>query len=155
MAVSNNNFKYVCDILEKGTPDVNQQDVYGRTALHLAAWHNYDDLVEEILNHKPGVDIEDNAGMTPLHYAVENVNLTAVCMLIHAGANVSVTDKRGFNCFDYAKKHKNRGIIKCLEMAARHPPTPGGQQEGVSTLYFKLNIFKFWNFPRLRLFIHN
>ncbi|XP_025078559.1 serine/threonine-protein phosphatase 6 regulatory ankyrin repeat subunit B-like isoform X2 [Pomacea canaliculata] len=82
------------------TEIVNNQDRFGKSALHSAAETNNVEAVELLLHHGADVNIQNFDGVTPLMVAAENCgccrSLKAMEALIRAGALV--------NCVDYRSK---------------------------------------------------
>ncbi|OXU24190.1 hypothetical protein TSAR_014511 [Trichomalopsis sarcophagae] len=60
----------VFHLLELGA-DPEQQDNYGKTALHWACWNDRYGL-KTLLDHGASLDTEDNWGFPPLHYATDD-----------------------------------------------------------------------------------
>ena len=70
-------------LLEKKSIDLNVQDTYGQTALHLAAQYKYHKIVN-MLVEKKGIDlnVQDRCGETALHLAVHFRSYKIVKMLV-------------------------------------------------------------------------
>lgn len=66
--------------------DARGSDLWGRTALHMAAWRNRGACVELLLDRGADVRIGDNA--YALHFAVEAADLEAIKLLVEAGSDV-------------------------------------------------------------------
>lgn len=59
-------------LLAHGSP-INAQDLYGNTALHLAASKGYKEVVRFLVeNDKIQLNVSNKEGLTPLHLAVES-----------------------------------------------------------------------------------
>jgi hypothetical protein len=65
-------------------------DARGWTALYLASFHGYTDIVRALITAGAGVDIADNDGETPLYAASFNGHSVIVSALIAAGAGVNI-----------------------------------------------------------------
>ena len=75
--------------------DINIPDKYQQTALHLAAYFGYDDIVDSLIK-RPNVNINsrDEDGDTPLHVAADNGRAASARLLIDAGADINRSDNQ-------------------------------------------------------------
>ena len=55
----------IAELFLKGGVDINAQDIYGNTPLHMAAEHNNRDLAKYLLEHGANADIRNKDGKTP------------------------------------------------------------------------------------------
>ena len=78
--------------IEQGL-DVNRVDAEGRTALMMAAFEGYSDIVGLLLEHGAEVDKSDSAGRTALMYAASGPFPQTVKLLIQSGADVNHADE--------------------------------------------------------------
>ena len=60
--------EWVKQLLHAGA-DVNSADVFGQTALHLAALHGHKNVVQLLIDKGANVNPTDESGATPLTYA--------------------------------------------------------------------------------------
>jgi ankyrin repeat protein len=67
-------------------------------------------LVTQILLKTPGIEVDatNSVGQSPLHVACAKGNWTVVRLLLQAGANVDIADRRGFTPGQHAHK---RGML--------------------------------------------
>lgn len=67
-------------------------------------------LVTQLLLKAPGIEVDatNSVGQTPLHVACARGNWTAVRLLLQAGANVDIADRRGYTPGQVAHK---RGML--------------------------------------------
>ena len=72
--------------------DVNKADAEGRTALMMAAFDGYTEVVELLVEHGAEVDLCDGAGRTALMYAASGPFPQTVELLIKGGADVNLID---------------------------------------------------------------
>lgn len=100
------------------TVDINACSVKaGRTALHMAAPHGFDDVIQAILELKPDLNIKmkDTApkwpGSTPLHIAVVYDRLNTAKLLTNAGADLFITDKSDKTPLEYANSNEMRKLL--------------------------------------------
>jgi ankyrin repeat protein len=76
--------------------NINQQDKYGRSPLHVCAAANHADMVEFLLQR--GADIDSRSigdEQTPLHFAAKNDATLSLKALLGFGANIDSLDNRG------------------------------------------------------------
>jgi glycerophosphodiester phosphodiesterase len=122
-----NNFPEVLELLLKAGFDVNQQDIEGETALHIAARFNYVECTNILLNTKNGQSLdlnipEDTFGWTPLLIASTNGQLPIVEILLHSGADFQRADQSGWTAKEHAAL---RGFLDIAQLI-------GKQQEALS-----------------------
>ena len=108
------NSEMVTLLLEGGAnPDV--RDIYGNTALHVAAMEFLrNESIPILIAHGASIDLQNNAGDTALHNAAQWNNAAAVTILLKHGAAVNLTNEDGQTALDLAT---NEGIIEMLSEA--------------------------------------
>ena len=89
-------------------------DSMGNTALHLAASHNFKDLVCFLLRKKADVNVQNYEGITPLHLAIVENNFIIIHLLLVAGADVNLQDISGAAPLHYAVKHNKKYTARFL-----------------------------------------
>lgn len=101
-AIKGKHAEVVNVLLEAGT-DVNAVTKAGKTALEVAVTWEHPSVLEILLAHK-GININraDNSGNTALMEAAKAGKLTALKMLLAAGADASIKNKRGQTALDLA-----------------------------------------------------
>jgi len=95
-------------------------DSQGMTLLHWAVATDQPQIVADLLNH-PAVDMharEASMGRTPLHLAANKGKADLVQLLLDAGANATIADKRKRRPLDLAK---NPATIKALQQPTLQP----------------------------------
>lgn len=70
--------------------NINMGNLYGQSALHLAAMLNFAEGTMILLEHKANIDIRDNLGYTPLHVGVIFNSKECVELLLNRGAAPNV-----------------------------------------------------------------
>ena len=75
--------------------NVNHQDNYGRSPLHVAAAVDYAEMVEFLLQNKANIDIKTSGEeQTAMHYAAKNDAINAIQMLLGYGADIDARDSK-------------------------------------------------------------
>ena len=97
---------------------MNQQDLYGRSPLHVAAAVDYTEMLEFLLQNGADIDIKTaGEGQTAMHYAAKNDAINSLEMLLGYGANIDARDSK--NRTPLQVHNPNYGMIvgikwKCL-----------------------------------------
>ncbi len=84
--------------------EINTQDSYRNTALHIAAAEGHYNLVVLLISRNANIEIQDYYGYTPLHKAAVRGHYNIVSLLITNGANVGAKSTLG-----YTPLHKAAG----------------------------------------------
>ena len=98
-------------------------DNEGFTILYNPIKHNYNDIIDILLNNKniigiPISDLSDKFGSIPLHYAINFNNDYAFNLLINESNQFNKLDSKGLSPLHYAIKKKNYNtIIKLLNIS--------------------------------------
>ena len=95
---------------------INASNVFGKTALHLAAVEGNIDAVRFLLNEGARLRRKDCEGKTPLHYAAERKEGRQLisCALIRAGAAVDVVDDDGCAPLHHFVKNNQKNVLEYL-----------------------------------------
>ncbi len=127
---------HLFEAVEAGTPqdvqaaidqgaDVNARDLGGFTPLMYASGQQNAQVIARLLKAGANVNAQDPFGMTPLMDAAvwtETPEAVTVNMLLAAGADGKVKDKKGKTAFDYALENwrlKGTDALKKLEEASK------------------------------------
>ena len=92
--VYDNNFEALKKEIENGM-DVNIQNKYGWTPLHVAIRRDRRDMVAYLLEQGADIDRVDGVGWTPLMEAVMDDMPELCAFLLEKGADVSIKNERG------------------------------------------------------------
>jgi ankyrin repeat protein len=107
-------------MLLKAGADTTAIDKHGDTALHIAMYES-DCLscAEVLMAHKAALNSVNDAGRTALMTAVEKEDLTSLQMLLQAGADTALKDKRGFTAIHIALFERKCQSVAEILMADR------------------------------------
>lgn len=91
LALENNYISAALRLLKRN-PSINEKDIAGDTALHIAARNNQTEMIKELLNvHGLRANETNNKGLTPLHIAIVEHNGSVVQYLVnHNKININV-----------------------------------------------------------------
>ncbi len=114
-------------VMEKGGPLTKEEaatlDKYGLSILHYGVWHNFYDLVKELIEKGADVNVatadttastsyKSMVGATPLHIAAFLGNLKMVKLLLESGADAGIKDAKGKTPLHYLMMVKREGMIE-------------------------------------------
>jgi len=105
-AIAENNSEMAKTALANKATEINGQDEFGRTPLHLAAESGNMPLVGLLLDHKANPNIQDNAGNTPLH------NTISATTGAGGAGTVIIADPARIPLFDLLVQHGANPTIK-------------------------------------------
>ncbi|EAW07385.1 ankyrin repeat protein [Aspergillus clavatus NRRL 1] len=94
--------------------DVDAVEARGKTALHIAAAHDRDDIVQLLLRHGADIEARSDGGWTPLHNACDRGCVVNVRLLLQAGARVNAQLLNGVTPLHLAAQAGHRDIVECL-----------------------------------------
>jgi ankyrin repeat protein len=95
--------------------DLNQQQFFGLTPLHLAIMHHRKKVLPHLLKAKAKTDIPDNNHQTALHLAVKYKSYSVISNSDSATTNFEIVDKNGLTPLQTAIYKKN--IKAVIELA--------------------------------------
>lgn len=104
-------------MLQRREVNVNDQDINGKTALHVACEFNIPIIVKLLVNYgaNPTIPTHLDIGFyTPLHKACEKGSREIVEMLIRAGADLDARNKVGQTPLHIAVRQRNADLAKYL-----------------------------------------
>lgn len=99
--------------LKNGYP-VNLHE-HGESPLYNASLYGYTEAVKILIEYGADVNMKHNMEQTPLMVAAWKGFDDIVKILIEAGASISQRNKYGDTAIDYAKRHKQKKILKILQ----------------------------------------
>jgi len=113
-AVKNNHLS-TAQILIRNWANIDDQDVFGRTALHYAAQYGLLHIADMLLYYDADVDIQDVTGYTPLCYAVENKFDDIVLLLKLEEAETGFLLRDSSDIFHIAAANGNLFFLQTFE----------------------------------------
>ena len=122
LAAQSGGLEAACCLLRYGAR-VSAADDEGWTAIHHAAFHNYQSLVAHFVSVEPScIDLEtgDRRKATPLLLAAHNGCFDTMRSLVELGASVTVTDAFDHNIIHIASLRHHINILKFL-IELKHP----------------------------------
>ena len=99
---------------ENGT-DVNLQNRYGWTLLHIAIRRDRQDMVAYLLEQGADIDKVDGVGWTPLMEAVMDDKPELCAFLIEKGADVTIANERGGTAALLVQKFGRESMVKYFQ----------------------------------------
>lgn len=113
-AFERNNISVIKQFLERGQ-DPNAHMGNYVTGLHIAATHNYYNLVKILVLHpKIQINFQDSDGKTPISLASKFNNSAVLRLLIEFGADLEISDKNSYTPLHFAVLWKNIEIVETL-----------------------------------------
>ncbi|XP_067950849.1 uncharacterized protein [Watersipora subatra] len=91
-----------------------QDQTYGNTALHEAAWKGFSKSVDLLLKNKSNAFIANRAGCTALHLAAQSGHNQSGRALIYAGCSPDVKNNYGDTPLHTAARYGHAGIARIL-----------------------------------------
>lgn len=109
--VYDNDFEAFKGELENGA-DVNLQNKYGWTLLHIAIRRDRRDIVEYLLEKGADIDMVDGVGWTPLMEAIMDDMPELVGYLVEKGADKTIANQRGATAPMLVQKFGRASMVK-------------------------------------------
>ena len=110
-------------MVEKLTPisnDLNSVDIFGKTALHIAAEHSYPEgpgvaMMKHLIKSGADMNIQDKKGLTPLMLAAIKGFEKAGVFLVESGARLDIKSNHNeYSAFLYASRKGRMNIVRAL-----------------------------------------
>ncbi|EAY12721.1 hypothetical protein TVAG_117430 [Trichomonas vaginalis G3] len=83
------NIPSLCEYFLSTGANINEKDIDGKTALHIAARYNCIETVELLISHGANINEKNKDGETSLHIAANNNSKETAELLISNGANIN------------------------------------------------------------------
>ncbi|KAL4725858.1 hypothetical protein ACLX1H_006532 [Fusarium chlamydosporum] len=101
-------------LLESPNVDVNAQDIFGISSLHVAARSEdlSESVTQKLIDKGANISLRTEENKTPLHFAVMNGNIGVVSKLLTLGADPTDEDVNGLNALHYAAKEGHLQIMQ-------------------------------------------
>jgi len=109
--VYDNDFEAFKTEFENGA-DLNMQNKYGWTPLHVSIRRDRRDMVEYLLEKGADINKVDGVGWTPLMEAVMDEMTDLVALLVQKGADVSIANQRGVTAAMLVQKFDRQSMVK-------------------------------------------
>ena len=97
---------------------INERDMHGRTAIHLASWANEKAIVKRLLDFGADVTVGAADGVQAIHFACMKGHLGIVKTLLSRErtnrANVRAKTSKNENCMHFAVKSGNKELVEYL-----------------------------------------
>lgn len=107
------------NLIEKHGMNIEYQDNFRRTAVHIAAYQGSCKMLKYLLLEKQAnVNAIDYEGRTPLFSGAYDGNAKALKILCECGADLSVKDKNGMSVLDLASSKQDYETVKFLKKQA-------------------------------------
>ncbi|XP_063416214.1 uncharacterized protein LOC134697856 [Mytilus trossulus] len=103
--------------VKKDMPNINKQDIHGKTALHLAVLHRHQHIAEILLQQKADVHLRDNDNRAAIHIACNNGNLHMTDLLIKHKAHTNKRDIHGLTPLHLACIRGHTEVVELLAQA--------------------------------------
>jgi ankyrin repeat protein len=118
------------DVLHALGMDLDTQNLYGQTPLHLAAQHGHVQVVERLLKNEADPKIKAQFDKTPLHLAAQHGHVQVVELLLQKNADPDIKDKEGNNPLLIAAE---KGYVKVVELLLQKKAAKDIQDKNLKT----------------------
>lgn len=105
-AVNNDNLRSA-EILIRNGANIDDVDIFNRTALHYSTIYGYGSTTDMLLYYDADVNIQDDWGYSPLFYAVEYNDSYLTDLLIKNGADINIVSANGSSLLHVAAYNNN------------------------------------------------
>jgi len=103
---------------------VNSADVWGKAALHYAAYWNSVGVAKVLIENFANVESTDNHGNTALHYAAIGNSVDVAKLLLAKSANLNATavsgPRKGLTPLQVAERYQNQEMVLLLGNVQKH-----------------------------------
>ena len=105
------NLNFVNDLIALGA-NLDWQDNFGETALHLCARWNSPEILRMLIDAGVDVNIQDNFGFTVLHWCANKNHPEVAQMLIDAGSDKTIPDVNAKLPYELADTQELKELLK-------------------------------------------
>jgi ankyrin repeat protein len=120
-AVDKGHIPVIMVLLKHDKIDINAQDQFGRTPLHLAVDSSVA-IIDILVLYGANINAADNSGHAVLHYPIRNNNIAAMRALINHGANIY----NDYGERDILDRMAHRSSGEMIDMILGHGANIGG-----------------------------
>jgi len=113
-AVKNDHLK-TAEILIRNGANIDDTDVFGRTALHYAVMYGFAETADMLMYYDANINITDVTGFSPLCYAVQNGFEEIVMLLKLEGADAGIVLRDSSDLFHLAASSGNLFFLNTFE----------------------------------------
>ena len=107
------NLNLVSDLIVLGANlDWQDEDNYGRTPLHRAAYYGKVEIARMLIDAGADLNVQDNSEQTPLHLVTILGHEEIARMLIEAGARKDIQDNKGRLPYDLADTQELQNLLR-------------------------------------------
>ena len=85
------------------------------TALHLASYHGYGDIIQVLLENGAKLNVQNQFGQTPVMMAVGENHPKAAELLVKAGADLSLESKKKSTALSLCKSVEMKALLVCSD----------------------------------------
>ncbi len=111
-------------LIDKGA-HIDLRDQTGLTALHIASYLGYEQVVKLLIDRKANLELGDEAGYTPLMMAANAGKIETVRLLLDAGAEVNAKDVDESTPIMFAAQHGYEDVVRLLLAEGADPNAKG------------------------------
>ena len=91
---------------------IHLNDEQGIHIIQLASILGHNIMLQKIIDHNADVNVQDKAGFTALHYAAARNDTETCNLLLEAGADIKILDKKKRAPYEYAKNSALKQILE-------------------------------------------
>lgn len=113
-AVKNDHLK-TAELLIRNGANIDDIDVFGRTALHYATMYGFTETADMLMYYDADVNVADVTGYSPLCYAVQNDLEDIVMLLKLEGADAGIVLRDSSDLFHLAASHGNINFLNTFK----------------------------------------
>ena len=143
-------------LLQNGA-DINEQDIFGETALYWACWQNHPEILQILLkNDNINVNLQNNYGKSPFLSACSNYNYECALLMIQdPRVDINLANNDGWSPLMWACYAGGTKTVQLLLSYGRHidiykKSTKDSYYSGIKSGSTALDLSKKYNRTRLK-----